>query len=88
VVVDGQLEPRTIDLTERDRLVSPRTPFTIVADHWRNPMAIIGGMATTLLARWDDIEDAQKRRMIEGIDRAATDLRGWIEEVLKAADPT
>lgn len=78
---------RDIDLRDPDRMATPSTPHVIVAHQWRTPMTLIRGCSGTVLQRWDDLTDEQRRRFVSMIHRHAVALHDLLEQALTAMEP-
>lgn len=67
-------------LAEADRL---KSEFVATVSHeLRTPLTSVGGFIDTVLVRWDDLSDADKRQLLERAAWNAGELRRMIEQVL------
>lgn len=70
---------------ELERLIADRTEFLAVAKHkLKTPLAVITGWSTTLTT-FDSLPDADRAEGMSAIDRAATELRAQIDDLLDEA---
>jgi signal transduction histidine kinase len=58
---------------------------SIVAHDLRSPMTVIIGFADTILNRWDDLPDAQKRDLLGAVSRNTKRLATLVDDVLQVA---
>jgi signal transduction histidine kinase len=67
-------------LAEADAL---KSEFVSTVSHeLRTPLTAVRGFVATLLARWDRIDDAERRFLLERVDWNARELSDLIEQVL------
>lgn len=60
-----------------------KSTFIATTSHeLRTPLTSIGGFATTLLHRWDELDDADKLQMLQIIECQSSRLRRLIEDLL------
>ncbi|MBD0330304.1 MAG: PAS domain S-box protein [Thermoleophilia bacterium] len=60
-----------------------KSQFVAITSHeLRTPLTSIGGFAQTLLARWEQVRDEDKRRLLESIDAQAARLRRLVDDLL------
>jgi PAS domain S-box-containing protein len=83
----------TRDITERRRIeeqqeqvARDRTEFLAVTAHeLRSPVALIAGFASTLRTYWDEVDDGQRREMLETLDRNGRRLTRLVDDLLVAS---
>jgi signal transduction histidine kinase len=64
-------------------LAELRDSFVAIASHeLRTPITTITGFTSTLLDRWDSLDDEERRRYLEFVDRDASRLGGLVEDLL------
>jgi PAS domain S-box-containing protein len=71
--------------TERElaRASELKSQFVAITSHeLRTPLTSVAGFARTMLARWDEISDADKRRFLETIDEQGDRLRRLVDNLL------
>ena len=74
------LEQAFRELEEMNEL---KSRFVAIASHeLRTPLTSIYGFATTLLGRWDQFDDAQKRTFLATIEEQAARLKRIVDDVL------
>ncbi|MCA1840058.1 MAG: HAMP domain-containing histidine kinase [Actinobacteria bacterium] len=71
-------------LFERERLQKEAMrDFVAIASHdLRTPITVIEGFTTTLLMRWEDVPDQDKRKFLKAMDRQVTHLKRLVEDLL------
>lgn len=57
----------------------------MVAHDLRSPMTVIGGMADTMIRRWDAMEESKKQTFLQMISENITRLSDLVEDVLVVA---
>lgn len=68
---------------ELRRLNELKSHFVAVASHeLRTPLTSVGGFATTLLARWEQFSDEDRRRFVGTIEQEAGRLHRLVEDLL------
>jgi PAS domain S-box-containing protein len=71
---------------ELERANDLKSRFVAIASHeLRTPLTSISGFATTLVRRWDQLLDADKRSFLETIERQSDRLRKIVDDVLALA---
>ncbi|MGH2747372.1 MAG: sensor histidine kinase [Actinomycetota bacterium] len=83
-ILEFERQKHTIrKLEELDRA---KTDFLgMVAHDMRSPTAVIAGYAEALHSRWDDLDEAEKVRLVGTVRRAAQNLRLFIDNALQLA---
>jgi signal transduction histidine kinase len=56
-----------------------------VAHELRSPLASVRGFTRTLLGRWERFDDAQRRALLEAVDRDAERITGLLTDLLEVA---
>ncbi|MCW2925466.1 MAG: two-component hybrid sensor and regulator [Thermoleophilia bacterium] len=83
-LANAELEQQADELI---RLNQVNSRFLAMASHeLRTPITAIDGFATTMLDRWDDLDDARKREFLEIIEVQSRRLRRLTEDLLKLAN--
>ena len=69
--------------TELEEMNELKSRFVAIASHeLRTPLTSIYGFATTLLARWDQLDATQKRTFLATIEEQAARLKRIVDDVL------
>jgi two-component system phosphate regulon sensor histidine kinase PhoR len=73
------------DITEAHRREQARELFVAVTSHeLRTPVTVIKGYADTLVAHWDELDEAARRDSVERLGQRAGDLARLVERLLSA----
>jgi PAS domain S-box-containing protein len=83
----------TRDVSERKRLLedlaraaADQTQLLAVTAHeLRTPVAVITGYASMLQTYGDDLDDTERREIVEALNRASDRLRGLVDDLFTAA---
>jgi len=71
------------DITEAKQREEDKDLFIALTSHeLRTPVTVVRGYAETLVRRWDDLDDAERRTAVELIERRTRDLVRVIDRLL------
>jgi PAS domain S-box-containing protein len=59
--------------------------LAVTAHELRTPVGVLGGTADTLAAHWADLEDDERRELLEGMSASAVRLRRLLADLLTAS---
>ncbi|GAW50103.1 PAS/PAC sensor hybrid histidine kinase [Nocardioides sp. PD653] len=59
--------------------------LAVTAHELRTPVGVLGGTADTLVAHWADLEDDERRELLEGMSASAVRLRRLLADLLTAS---
>jgi signal transduction histidine kinase len=59
--------------------------LAVTAHELRNPVSVLGGTADTLTKYWDQLEDEERKEMLEGMSSSAVRLRRLLGDLLTAS---
>ena len=59
--------------------------LAVTAHELRTPVGVLGGTADTLVAHWADLDDDERRELLEGMSSSAVRLRRLLADLLTAS---
>lgn len=71
---------------EREKVAAERSEFLAIAAHeLRTPVAVVHGFASTLRDHWAQLEDPDRREMVEAMARGGERLSRLVEDLLTSS---